>query len=311
MAQPVVSVVVSSDYASGKAAGWNDLRATLAGLAQQDFREPTEFLLVETTEIALQIPPDLQRILPSLRIVAAPAASANELKNVGARAATADLVALIDGDCTPVTGWLRHLVSTLREHPDVAVVSGRTGYAGRSLLERAMALVTRSFLDEGRTAPTRHVTINNAGFRRAVLLAHPLPEIAGPHMSMLQSDAIARDGGQFLFEPGMHVTHAYEGWAMEKEIRRSMGYGVIRVRRIDPRLPYAWLARLGVLSVPLFVVLRTLHSCWNCLRRAGDYGVAWYELPVAFGLAAAACSLEVPGMLRAVRDLPHAPSEFR
>jgi cellulose synthase/poly-beta-1,6-N-acetylglucosamine synthase-like glycosyltransferase len=153
LAQPVITVVVSTDYASGTAAGWNDLRSTLAGLARQDFQEPAEFLLVETTDLASQIPPDLCGILPSLRIVTAPAIYANELKNAGARASTADLVAMLDGDCTPARGWLRHLVTALREHPDVSVVSGRTTYGRRRLLDRAMALATRSHLDPGRTAP--------------------------------------------------------------------------------------------------------------------------------------------------------------
>jgi hypothetical protein len=309
--QPIVSVVVTSDYASGKDAGWDDLRSSLAGLARQDFDEPVEFLLAETAELAPRIPRDVLQILPALRVITVPATAASELKNAGARAASADIIAMIDGDCTPVAGWLRHLVTALRNNPGVHVVSGRTSYGSRTLLDRVMALATRSFLDAGRTAPTRHVTINNAGFRRATFLKHPLPGATGAHMSMLQSESIARDGGHFLFEPGMHVTHTYEGWAMEKEIRRSMGYGVIKVRRLDPHIPHAWMARLGVLSVPLFVTLRTLHSCWNCVRRAGDYGVGWYELPVAFVFAAAACSMEAPGMLRAVRDLPHGPTEFR
>ncbi len=309
--KPVVTVVVTSDYASGKLAGWNDLRSNLAGLAAQDYKEPAEFLLVETAEIAPTIPPDVLQILPQLRVVVTQATSASELKNAGARAAAADLVAMIDADCTPVRGWLRHLVNALRENPDAVVVSGRTSYGSRTLLDRVMALVTRSFLDEGRPSATRHVTINNAGFRREAFLAHPLPEDTGAHMSMLQSEAISRDGGRFRFEPGMHVTHTYGGWAMEREIRRSMGYGVIKVRRLDNRMPHAWMARLGLVSVPLFIVLRALHSCWNCVRRAGDYGVAWYELPIAFLLAAAACSMEAPGMLRAVRDLPHGTSEFR
>ncbi len=311
MAQPVVSVVISTDFDSGEAAGWNDLRATLVGLAQQDFHEPAEFLLVETPELTPHIPADLYTILPTLRVVSVSATTANQLKNAGALAASADLIAMIDGDCAPVAGWLRALVTTLRQYPDVAVVSGRTSYGTRTRFDRVMALVTRSFLDVGRRAPTRHVTLNNAGFRRAVLLAHPLPDEAGAHMSLLQSEAIARAGGRFLFDPDMHVTHAYDGWAMEKQIRRSMGYGVIRVRRLDPRVPYARLAQFGVLSVVLFVLLRTLHSCWNCVRRAGDYGVAWYELPLAFGLAGAACAMEAPGMLRAARDLPAPPTPFR
>jgi hypothetical protein len=61
----------------------------------------------------------------------------------------------------------------------------------------------------------------------------------------------------------------------------------------------------------LFVLLRTLHSCRNCVRRAADYGVAWYELPMGLLLAARACMMEAPGMVRAVRHFPHGPSEFR
>src|SRR5215475_11648696 len=103
MTQPVVSVVLTSDYASGKTEGWHDLRSALRGLAQQDFHEPTEFLLVETEELAPHIPSDLKDILPSLRIITVPAMAASELKNAGARATAADIVAMIDGDCTPVT----------------------------------------------------------------------------------------------------------------------------------------------------------------------------------------------------------------
>ena len=257
MPRPVVSVVVTSDYASGKPAGWDDLRASLAALARQDFPEPAEFLFVETAELAPRIPADVLRTLPSLRIVSADARAASALKNAGARAASADIVALIDGDCRAARGWLRHLVSALRDHPEVGVVSGRTTYGDETRFARMMALITRSFLDVGRTAPTAHVTINNAGFRRSTLLAHPLPDATGAHMSMLQSEAIARAGGRFLFEPRMHVTHSYGGWAMEKEIRRSMGYGVITVRRLDERIRYAALARLGYASIPAFVLLRT------------------------------------------------------
>jgi cellulose synthase/poly-beta-1,6-N-acetylglucosamine synthase-like glycosyltransferase len=128
MPRPAVSVVVTSDYASGTAVGWEDLRASLAALARQDFREPAEFLLVETAELATRIPADVLRVLPSLRVVSVDARAASALKNAGAQAASADIVALVDGDCRVARGWLRHLVTALREHPEAAVVSGRTTY---------------------------------------------------------------------------------------------------------------------------------------------------------------------------------------
>ncbi len=306
---PVVSVIVTCDYASGKPESWNDLRAALAGLARQDFQEPAEFLLVESADLAPQIPPDLKNILPALRVIVAPAASADELKNEGVRAASAELVAMIDGDCVADPGWLRHLVNLLRQHPEVSAVSGRTHYGRRRFFDRVMALIGRSYLDMGRTAPTRHLAPNNSGFRRSVLLSHPCP--SGAHMSNLHAVAITRDGGRLLFDPGLCVQHSYDGWSTEKEIRRSMGYGVIKARLLDRRLPYAWMAHLGYFSIPLFLLTRTLHSWWNCFCGARRYGVAWYELPVAFGLAAAACALEIPGMVRAIRGEPLDNTEFR
>ena len=302
--EPVVSVIVTCDYGSGKTEAWNDLRATLTALARQDFDGPAEFLLVESTALAPQIPPDLKTILPNLRIVVSASSSSPKLKHDGVRAAAAELVAMFDGDCVPDSGWLRHFVALMREQPEVAAVSGRTMYGTRKFRDRVMALITRSFLDEGRAAPTRHFTDNNAGFRRSVLLSHPFPENAGPHMSMLQSTQIIRDGGRLLFEPQLRVDHAYRGWPTEKEIRRSLGYGVIKTRLLDRGVPYAKLAHLGYLSIPLFVLLRTLHSWWNCLRRARFYNVAWYQLPVAFALATVACAMEIPGMIRAVRGEP-------
>ena len=309
--EPVVSVIVTCDYASGKPEAWNGLRAALVALARQEFDEPAEFLLVESTDLAPQVPSDLQAILPSLRVVTTPATSASELKNAGVRAASAELVAMVDGDCIATSGWLRHCVNLLRRHPEVAAVSGRTHYGRRRFRDRVMALISRSFLDAGRTAPTRHLTVNNAGFRRSVLLSHPCPTAAGPHMSNLHAAAILRAGGRLLFDPRLSVEHEYGGWPMEREIRRSMGYGVIQARLLDRDVPYARLAHLGYFSIPLFVLLRTLHSCWTCVRSARSYGVAWYELPAAFALAAGACAMEVPGMICAVRGQPPEKTLFR
>jgi len=41
---PLISVIVVSDYASGKERGWDDLRATLQALKEQEFTESAESL---------------------------------------------------------------------------------------------------------------------------------------------------------------------------------------------------------------------------------------------------------------------------
>jgi glycosyltransferase involved in cell wall biosynthesis len=308
--QPAASVIITSDYAADAPNSVHVIGECLRALSRQDVKEPVEFILVENTDLSLGVAAELERILPSLRVVIAPVISAAELKNAGVRAAAAELVALIDADCAADTGWLTRFLADMREHPEVVAVTGRTHYGTASFLHRVMGLLSRSYLDQRRAGYTRHVAINNAGFRRAVFLSYPCPK-EGAHMSMLQAEALFRAGHRVLFDPQLSVRHAYDGWNAEREIRRSLGYGVIKTRLIDERLPYAWAARLGYLSIPLFAALRALHGCWSCLRRRRSYGVAWYELPAAFVLAAIASIMEVPGMVRAVRGRPLGKSAFR
>ena len=309
--EPAVSVVIISDYASGLEEGWNELRATLRALAEQDFEEPANFTLIESAELAPRIPPDIGTILPALRVVTVPQRTSYELKNAAVEAASTELVAMLDGDCAPSPEWLRRLVDAMRAHPEAAVISGRTVHPDQGLLHRAMGAVNRSYVDVGQAGPTKRISNNNALYRRSAFLAHPLPTNVGPFGSHLQAEAILRGGGHLRFEPRAQVVHAYEGWATERNFRRGNGYGVIRTRRADPRMPYAWLTRLGYLSIPLFVGGHILTAWWYCIRRGRDHGVAWYELPVAFAFAAAAISMETPGMLSALRNQAGVDTLFR
>ena len=93
-------------------------------MAEQDFDGRYEILLCESTETAP--PADLLAIVPDLRLVLAPTQSSYALKNAGVRAATADLVAILDADCVPERDWLRHLVAAFADRPRIAAVSGRT-----------------------------------------------------------------------------------------------------------------------------------------------------------------------------------------
>jgi hypothetical protein len=308
---PAVSVVVVSDYAGTGADPWKDVRQTLAALAAQDLGEPFECLVVESSAEGATAPTDLEPLLPGVRLVTDPGRGSYALKNAGARAATADLVAILDADCTPRPDWLRVGLAALRADPTAIAVSGRTTYAGRGVGERALAVLSRAYLDPGAAGPTKFISNNNAIVRRADYLAHPLPTDGGPFASRIQSEAMRRRGARFRFEPGMVVVHEFEGWAMERDIRRNIGYGTIRIRQLDPKMPWAWMARLGVASIPLFVAARTVDSWWDALRAGRHYGLRWYEQPVAFALAIVVHVLEIAGMRQAFRDEPITSTAYR
>lgn len=299
--KPRASVIIVSDYVGTENSEWQDIKLILAALARQDFEDNVEFLLCESADRAQKIPEDLIALLPSLKIIVCRSSSSFEMKNEGVRAASADIVALIDADCIPAPDWLRAFVQVMEGDPKAVTVSGRTLYAGHTLSERVLGLLGRSYLDPGRAKETRFISNNNAGYRRAVYLSHPLPTDAGPFASRLQSESILRAGGKLLFEPTMRVIHSFEGWEMEKDIRRNIGYGTIITRLRDRRLPYAWLTHLGTASIPFFYLGKTLDSWADCIRGFRYYGVRWYELPVAFLFAIAVNFLEIPGMIRALR----------
>lgn len=308
---PAISVVIVSDYAAGGPVAARDLRAALSALALQEFDEPVEFLLIESECFRGQLPDDLVTILPSLQILFHPEKESYPLKNHGVQAASAEFVAVLDADCIPDPKWLRRLLTILRENGSLAAVSGRTVYPDQSFSARICALLARSYLDPGRAGVTRFIAINNCAFRRSAYLAHPLPTDIGTFSSRTQSEMLIREGWTLWFDPDIEVVHDFEGWAMEADLRRNAGHGTVITRLTNSSLPYAWLVRLGPVSILPILAGKVVDSWRDCVRCGRLYGVSWYAVPVAMVLSIPLHALEVPGMLRAFRGSGLKESFFR
>lgn len=305
------SIILVSDYKPGEEKSWQDFRKALRALAQQDFAGDVELLLIEEARYADQIPPDLTEIVPGLKIITAREGNSYALANIGVAEATADNVILLDADCVPVAGWLAGFLAAMARYPDAAVVSGMTRYPGATLNERCLSLLSRSYVDPGGRGYTARISNNNAGYRREVFLRHPLPTDVGVYASRLQAHAIRRAGWKLAFEPEMAVIHDYEGWTMERDIRRSMAHGLVVVRQRDPDIAFSWIVRLGIAGIPLFVAGRLLLSFWKCLTVAGNYGVKPWQVPVALALAVRVHLMEVSGLVKAHRGEAVSDTAYR
>jgi hypothetical protein len=305
---PSISVVIVSDYAAGSEGEWTDLRKCLAALARQDLREPAEFILCESEASRHTLPTDLTAILPALTIIFVHADLSYQLKNSGVVAASCEYVAMLDADCVPRPDWLRLLLESLRRHPRAAAISGKTIYPGRSLFVRTAALLSRAYIDPGGNRAARFVGENNAAYRRSAYLSHPLPGAFAAHV---QAEELRRAGYVLWCESRAIVQHDFEGWSMEKDVRRNRGHSTIKTRLLDASLPYAWLVRRGPLGIAPIIAWKILNSWRDCLRRGRSYGIRWYELPIVMPAAAGICLLEIPGMLAAFRGLGPGQTCFR
>jgi hypothetical protein len=239
------------------------------------------------------------------------AESSYELKNRAVEAASGDWVAIVDADCIPSRSWLRVLRAAIAEHPDAAAVSARTLYPGRSCLERVLGLLSRSYLDPGRSGPSRFISGNAAAFKRDVYCRHPLPVGMGAFASRIQSEAFLRDGATLWFDQDLVVVHDFEGWAMEQDIRRNHGYSTVITRLCDDRLPYAGLIRMGLIAIPLIVAGKTFDSARDCFRCFRHYNVKLHELPLALALTVVTHVLEIPGMWQAFRRKSIQATQYR
>jgi glycosyltransferase involved in cell wall biosynthesis len=291
-----VSVLIVSDYDASNEKGWNDLRKTLAALAAQDLSAIQEVLIAENVAVLQRVPPDIPTTLNKLRIVSSPATGSYELKNAGMRAATSEWVAVLDADCTPPPDWVGKVHQAIRLQPKAVVISGRTSYSGRTKYERILSLLSRAYLDPGRAAPTRFTSNNHSIWKREVYLRHPLPEHLGPFASRIQSERLLREGHLLWFDASLCVIHDFEGWGMERDIRWNAGFGTVVTRLSDPRMPYAWLTRLGRVSIPAVVAGKIWQNWRDCIRCASSYGVAVSELPLAMALSVLVHVWEAPGM---------------
>jgi len=309
--KPDVSVVILADYAAGEAGTAVGLRAALRGLTKQTFTGRTEFILVESERLRDRLPVDLTVILPAVRIVFAEAQDSLSLRNVGTQHATAEIVAFLDADCVPDGDWLRWLVTALDNQKDLAAVSGRTTYGGSGLLERTLSLLARAYVDRGRAGEVRQISNNNAAFRKDVLMSHPFPTSANPFVEALHAGAILRDGGRLWFEPRARVIHAFGGWAAECDVSRNAGWATVAIRQVDSQARLAWLVSLGSASIPVFVLVSLLRSWGRLLRLWRCYGLAWYEVPLGFGIAAATNAMQIPGMRKALRGRTIADTPYR
>jgi glycosyltransferase involved in cell wall biosynthesis len=260
---PVVSVVVPTRDRAGY------LDVTLASLADQDFEEPYEVIVVD--DGSGDSTPDVIRRHGVRSLVHDPPRGPNAARNEGARVAQSDLIALVDDDVFAPRTWLRELVEGARRHADAQVFGGPIrarleGPAPRSCGRETPPITT---LDLG-TADVEAQLVWSAN----MLLRRSALELAGEFDESLPTGGdeeewqrrLASRGGKVVYLAAAAIDHRRVGDdARLRSLMRSAYHRGYNLRGFDETHHKA---------PPVGRELRVLAGCgWHTLRRGCPQGL--------------------------------------
>jgi glycosyltransferase involved in cell wall biosynthesis len=261
--EPVVSVVVPTRDRAGY------LDVTLSSLADQDFAEPYEVIVVD--DGSRDSTAEVIRRHGVRSLVHDPPRGPNAARNAGAQAAESDLIALVDDDVFAPRGWLRALVEGARRHPEAEAFGGpiRARFEGPAPRSCGRELPPITTLDLGpKDVETDLVWSANMLLRRSALeraggFDESLPT-GGDEEEWLRR--LATSGGDVVYLADAAIEHRRAGDdARLRSLMRSAYHRGYNLRGFDESHHKA----PGVGRE-----LRVLAGCgWHTVRRACPQGL--------------------------------------
>ena len=284
MSAPAVSVIVPARDAAAT------VGATVRALRAQEGVGPVEVILVDdgsrdgTGEVARAAGADL--------VLRAEGAGPARARNLGLRAARADLVAFTDADCTPRAGFLRELLAPFA---DPSVVGAKGAYESEQP-ELVARFVQLEYEERYRRMARREridfVDTYAAAYRRAALLElggfderYRLPSTEDQELSF----RLVERGHRLVFAPRARVAHLHAAslgaYARKKA---KIGYYKVATLRRHPgravddshtpatlklQLLLAPPAALGIPPAVMAFLATTAPLTWAALRRDPAVGV--------------------------------------
>jgi glycosyltransferase involved in cell wall biosynthesis len=224
------------------------------------------------------------------------------LKNLGAQAASGNILAFTDSDVLPEDGWLEAIVRGIE--CGAAVVAGVTLYRPESGKTRFANLLTvAASISWGFIAgdPARGFLSHNVGFRRSAFEQIRYREDLGRTCAgWFLHEALVRNGLLVRFQPEQRARHVFTWSWWLKRLHLRFGYENYLLRRMNRDEPYGWTRYLSVFEPLAAMGWHVLLDVPQWFRFTSRIGWSAFDqvayIPVVLLLSLCARSAEACGM---------------
>jgi len=210
---PSFSIILETENLAN--ADIQGLVKSLASLVNQDISpaQANEVLLIESGDTPPELLQQLCQMYPWIQVCQAPLSTGYyKAKMLGAQQATGDIIVYCDSDCIYEPHWLRTILTTFADHPDIQIVAGETTTRGVGPYGTAMALtyIFPQYTQDRELAPTHQYFLNNVAFRRQFLLTCPIPAELPLYRGncVIHAYDLSRQGYTIWRQPQARATHA-------------------------------------------------------------------------------------------------------
>lgn len=292
---------------------YDELDATLAALADQTMpRDEIEVICVVDPLVHPGLGERLRAARPPVTVVDAPGRWYYEQKNLGARAASSDIVAFIDSDNLPVPTWAASIERAFANGgARLGVVQGviRGEPTG---LGTAFEVTIFPHVQTDRDRTVSSIGASNVALRRADVLARPWDEAPmkhGPDVARAATET--RAGREILLCAGAATRHAFIA-SLPLFLQRGVywGYCFVALRR-DAATGARWaraLRRAGPLAPFLLAPAKIALDLARLARTARGRGIR--VAAVAAGVLILNGAAVGIGAMKAVLGRPIPPSPY-
>jgi len=291
-----LSVVSVSDYEPGAEKTWNDEKALIIAIAEQDLAIPFEVILVESTKHRGQpVPSEFFDLIPDLKVHYCDSEQSATLKDYGVSVSNGTYIAVLESDCIPAKNWLRLLLEAV-DAQEYDIVSGRTYYGEETAYQRVMNLMHRSWDDPGSSGSTEEISNNGAVYHREILEKYPYPDAVTPFISAAIRNKKIREGGhRFYFERTAKMKHAIGGAGFIWDYQRNKGHQCMST-----------VGSYKYSNAPKLIAQKFIREIWACKRLGNEYLnlYDWPLLPIIMLLEIVPFTV---GMFDALRKVPSIP----